>query len=750
MRRRRLVWVLAALVLPGLLVLAELTRHGWRHGVLAEPPTSPLLLDRQGRYLARLGAPDAAFGYWPLAATPARVAAATVALEDRRFRRHPGVDPLAVLRAAWQNLASAGRVSGASTLAMQVARMQRPGARGYWRKAEEMSAALFMTARHGREAVLRQYLRLVPYGNRIRGIGAAAQLYFGKPVADLSWAEVAFLAAIPQAPALSNPYRDDGRERARRRAAGVLERLAADGVLTSAARDTASQQLRRLRVQPRPYRPLAALHPVLAASERLRREPAAPVVVRARLDLDLQQRVSAELAAQLQHWRAAGADNAAALVVELADFSVRAWVGSAGYGRRSRAGAIDFVTTSRSPGSTLKPFIYALALERGVIAPDSVLADVPGGAGLANADRAFLGPLLPRQALANSRNLPAVRVLRDTGLHNVYWMLHRAGLHAAEAPADHYGLGLAVGALPSTLERLVTAYGALASDGVLRELRWFEHERPAGRRVLDRDATRLVTLFLADAQARLPSFQRMGSTDLGSAVALKTGTSQGYRDAWTVAWTPRYMVGVWVGRADAGPMHRLGGAGSAALLAGRILELLPDGGAGAGFAAPLDHRLHELCAYTGAAAGPGCTRVAREWLARPPRAPASQRVVLDRRSHTPAGPHTPARFLLVADLLREAPPAASPAQAGLRIVSPPDGLRLMRLAELPAARQTLALRAELGGPPRLLRWAVNGTPFAEAPSDAPLRWPLAPGDHQISVGLAAEPGWLASARVRVD
>jgi penicillin-binding protein 1C len=210
-------------------------------------------------------------------------------------------------------------------------------------------------------------------------------------------------------------------------------------------------------------------------------------------------------------------------------------VGSGGY-RGRYAGAVDFARATRSPGSTLKPFIYALAVERGVMKPSDVMADLPEGAsGIGNADGAFLGPMLPRQALANSRNVPAVNLLRGVGLDTAYRFFHDAGLHDLEAPADSFGLSMAIGSLPTSLERLVRAYGVLGDDGQLSDLVWRASSAGAVA-VLSPGTARLVTSFLSDLLARLPSFPRYGTTEHPFPVALKTGTSQGYRDAWIVAY----------------------------------------------------------------------------------------------------------------------------------------------------------------------------------------------------------------------
>lgn len=760
--RRGRIRLVAAVVLglpAAVLLLLALARSG-----LEAPAPTLLVTDRAGRFLGELPAPgDERLGFWPVEQVPPRVAAATIAIEDRRFRSHPGVDPLAIARAVRQNFSSGRRVSGASTLAMQVARMQRPGARGWLRKAVEGATAVALTLRHGRDGVLRHYLRVVPYGHRIHGIGYAARRYLDKPVDDLSWAEVAFLAAIPQSPARMDPYDPRGRVRAIARAGAILDRLAARGEIPEVELAAARAELATLRLPWRAARPEAALHPLLAIDRRLppgRRESAPRVATT--LDLELQQEV------QWLAWKAVdeaadrGAGNAAVMVVERDGWKVAAAVGSTGYFDATRAGAIDFLAEPRSSGSTLKPLLYALALERGLIAPNTILDDLgPGPGAIVNADGRFLGPMLPRTALANSRNVPAVTLLARLGLDPFYAALGDLGLHAQERPSVDYGLGLAIGSLPVTLERLVGAYTALAGDGRRFEPAWLDGEAATARERFVTEATaRRITQFLADPQARLPSFPRLGFSEYPFPVAVKTGTSSRFRDAWTVAWSERYLVGVWVGHPDARAMSRLTGYRIAARLAQSVLEHLHadelDGLAGAPFPPPRGAHAERLCALSGARATAACDRVAIEWVDDGevlPDCGAHRLLAFDRRSGRPASGATPASEIearTVVDLpsryagwlerqrmtaLPEGPgdPLAT-AAAGepvIEIVSPEPGSRLFLDPEVPASRNTLRLAAVVEPAIEQLVWYVDGVPFATVDRPYAARWPLAPGEHVV-------------------
>ena len=301
----------------------------WRARLTAPDPTF-LLRDRHGRFLGEVeAATDGRFGFWPLTDLLPRVVAATLAVEDRRFRLHPGVDPVAILRALRDNARKGRRVSGASTLAMQVARMQHPGPRSYPRKTLEAASALVMTLTHGREAVLRHYLRIVPYGNQIHGISYAARRYLDKPVQDLSWAETAFLSAIPQSPARMNPFHASGRRRAVARGRRILDLLLADGLLDASEHELAVEQIDRLAIPPAGERPRSALHALL----RLERDLEAPeqratladrLLVRTTLDLGIQDEVSWQVRRAVARWEGEDARNAAAIVLDRRSREVRA------------------------------------------------------------------------------------------------------------------------------------------------------------------------------------------------------------------------------------------------------------------------------------------------------------------------------------------------------------------------------------------------------------------------------------------
>ncbi len=746
---RRAAGALAIVV--GVVVLAWLGVAAARCRLVSPEPTVQLR-DRHGAFLGELG-PDGCRGHWPVESLPERVVAATLALEDRRFASHPGVDPVAVARAVAQNRRAGRVVSGASTVAMQVARMQDPGPRTLLRKATEALTALLLVDRYGRDAVLAQYLRLAPYGNNTCGIGYAARRYFDKPVEDLSWAETALLAAVPQSPRDHDPTEPEGLARASARARRILDALAADGTIDAVTHLTAVRELgTTVRIE-RPWRPEAAIHPVLALEPVARARPS-PLVVTS-LDLDLQRDVQQVLRRSVEGWRDQGAGNASAVVVDLATMQVLADVGSVDYDDEGHGGRIDWSRTRRYPGSTLKPFVYALALERGLADPGTILDDLQRGPdGIGNADGQFMGPLLPRVSLANSRNVPAIELTRRLGLEDTYALLARLGLHDDALPASHYGLSLAIGGMPTTPLALARAWGALATDGRLRDLQWTaDAPRPVGERVFTEETARWTALALSDPMARLPTFPRMGNGELPFPAAFKTGTSPEHRDAWTVAFTRRYLVVVWVGHPDWRPMDGLSGYRAASLLARRILlRLHPDdaqGLADTGFPPPEGWSPERVCPLTGDRAGPGCGVVVTEWFppGRAPDAPCAahvregDRVVVDLPPRYAAwqaerGWPAPARAALADD-----------APVRLSVVSPVDGAEVTRDPEAPPGMSSLRLSVSVHPPVDQVVWYVDGAPYAVVGPPYEARWALAPGEHVFEAGLPWRPEKSGAVRV---
>ncbi len=721
---------------------------------LVAPRPSVIVYDRHDSFITQVtfakDRDESDFGYWPLEKTPDRVVRATLALEDRRFGEHPGVDPKSIARALWKNFRGRGHRSGASTIAMQIARMQNPAPRNLLNKTIEAATAIALTARYGREALLAHYLRLTPYGNGSHGVAHAARYYFSKPVEDLSWAEIALLSAVPQSPTRMNLLRPDGLNRAIRRGQRALAELARQGVINAVEHADARRQLDAIQA-PNALRRPGALHVALFYERMVREGRISPNSaydprVRATVDLALQKETHRLARKYLAPWRDAGAQQAAVLIVDRATHGVLAQLGSIDYSD-FRAGSYDYTRVQRSPGSTLKPFIYALALERGVIKPTDILADLPEGAsGVNNADGAFLGPLLPRQALANSRNVPATNLLKQVGLDTTFRFLHDLGIHNVEAPAENFGLSMAIGSLPTTLEHLVRAYSALADDGRLSELVYAQGQPPReSKRLLSVDSARLIASFLSDPVARLPSFARYGATEYNYPVALKTGTSQGYRDGWLVAFSQKVIVGVWVGRGDAGAMKGVGGATAPARIAHALLNAIhgvkPGDIDGGRFPAPPGRVAVDICATSGKVSTGHCGQTLTEWV-KPAEMPPPAEAI-----------ETPAPMLRgwareegyrVAD--------AVPASGDVRLIvsTPENNSRIWSNPEQPASLNRLTLKARVEPRVEQIVWYVDGEPFAITDPDRAVYWPMRPGAHRIQARLPLRAGASKAVHVTIE
>ena len=750
---------------------------------LVSPEPGLLLLDRHGRFLDEVASEEKqGFGYWPLHTLPPRVVAATLTAEDRHFFSHPGVDPLAIVRAIWQNARSGRRASGASTIAMQVARMQEPGPRTLMKKARESFQALALVNKYGPEAVLKHYLRIAPYGNQIHGIAYAARRYFQKPLEDLSWAEIAVLTAIPQAPGRMNPASWAGRDYVAKRGRMILRNLYKRGILPKDDYNLAREQISRMGIPYLARRPIEVIHAVLAVEDRLKEQRLRQALqdrhlITVALDLDLQKEAVRIIGDALHQWEGLDVGNAAMIVIDRASQEVLVWVGSSGYFDTRQSGAIDYARVPRPAGSTLKPLLYAYALDRGIITPATVLDDLRRGPDyIENSDPLFFGPLLPREALANSRNVPAARLLAHMiGIENGYAFLGKLGLHKYERPPLYYGAGLAVGALPVTLENLVRAYTSLSDNGELNDLVWIRNiPVPSPRKVLSETSVRHVTLFLSDPMARLPSFPRMGGTEFQFPVAVKTGTSSGHRDAWVIAYSMKYIVGVWIGNPNAAPMKGLTGFAAASGIAHPMLSFLhaseESGLDDHGFPPPKGFRPVSICALTGQRATSACNRVFIEWFppGREPITPCRGHVQLaiDSRTGNPATPSTPHNFVEVrtyADLdpryavwtaaeglprppiqvikslqnqeTVPIPSLSAGRQVRVSIVSPESGIRLQSDPEMPSNLSTVALEAVVDPPVAQVVWYVDGAPYKVVDYPYKTRWPLKLGEHRFQVRL---------------
>lgn len=526
---------------------------------------STVVLDADGHLLRAF---PTAEDTWRLPTRPDQVdplyLAMLRAVEDRRFGWHPGVDPLAALRAVGQWARHGRVVSGASTLSMQTARLLRPKARTWGAKIRESLRALQLQARLGSDGVLAAYLTLAPFGGALEGVTAASLAWFGKEPAHLGPAEAALLVALPQSPERLRPDRHPAAARAARDR--VLERAAAAGIIPSAVAEAAKAS-----EVPTVQRPLPMLAPHLA--ERLATEAPRGAMVRTRVDGGLQRRLEALARAEAARLEP-GAD-LALVVLANGDRRLLASVGAAYWLSRQT----DLSQAVRSPGSTLKPFIYALAFDDLSLHPGTLLSDMPQRFGdwrPNNFDHDFHGTLTAREALQRSLNIPAVQVLERVGPTRFVALMQQAGARLAFPPGgEEPGLPLALGGVGIRLADLATLYAALADGGrVLPPSILADAPVPEAKRLVGEAAARAVLTVLEDSPAP-DGFASGGAVARARRVAFKTGTSFGFRDAWTVGSSADYTVAVWVGRPDGAPRPGAMGRGTAAPVLFRAFDLLP-------------------------------------------------------------------------------------------------------------------------------------------------------------------------------
>ena len=787
-RARRLAGAMVALAL----LMAWIRLGPLPGGLLdAPPPPSTVVLDRQGRVLFEARSDSGTRGTRLEAGVlPPLLVEATLAAEDKRFRSHVGIDPVALARAAVRNLWAGRIVEGGSTITQQVAKLlfarrdagrtARP-ARGamtrLFAKLREAIVALRLEHRLGKQEILALYLNLAPYGNQVTGAERASQLYFGCRAAMLTPAQAALLAALPQRPTTFNPLRSP--HAARPRQQWVLDRMAALDLLTASDREIARAERLSFHPggagQPAPH----FVEMVLAGFATSR-----PARIDTTLDAELQADVRGIIASQRATLIAHHANNVAVLVLHNPTGEWLAWEGSGDYFDTEHGGAINGPLMPRQPGSALKPFTYALAFESGYT-PASVLPDIPASFPTSepgviysprNYDGVYRGPLLARAALAGSENVPAVAMAAQLGVPDLIRFLRRARLSTFDRTAAHYGPGVTLGNAEVRLDELVAAYAALARGGIWRPARAVRAESaPAeseAERLVSQRTAFWVTDILSDAEAREYVFGRGGSLDLPFPVAVKTGTSQGYHDNWTIGYTREVTVGVWVGNFDRTPLagsSGVTGAGPvfhAVMLAAqrRVAGSVDDRGASPLAAVPPSVERVVVCTLSGMRASGVCPVRKSEWLPlgyselpcswhhdgedgslvvwpEEYRGWARTRGLLDEPGRRPVGGR---RLASGAAVQRASGPRRPPP---LQIVSPPDGAVYLIDPTLRRQYQTLPFR--VSGAPRgdAVEWTVNGQAAGTSRGGEDLHWPLEPGRHRI-VARDAE-GRSASVTVQV-
>lgn len=693
------------------------------------PVVSLKILDRNGLLLREVLSDEGGRCRWvTLRDISPYLVQATIAAEDRLFFFHRGVNPASTLRALWQNLNRRRVISGASTISQQLVRDLEPRRRNIFSKLREVWLAVRLENTVSKEEILTQYLNRIFYANQAYGAEAASRLYFAKPAAHLSLAEAAFLAAIPRAPLRLNPYRSFSAVRDQQKK--ILREMVGLGYVS---REECQRALcEEIRIVP--------------AGERFRAPHFCDLVlfrmtgprmgsVRTTLDYRLQEKIEALARGTMAFLSQRGISNCAVVVVENASGDILSLLGSNNFFDWQKQGQVNGATALRQPGSTLKPFIYALALERGMTAATRIedspaqWASLPGGYSPQNYDRRFHGPISLRQALACSYNVPAVAVLDAIGSDGLYLRLKSLGFESLKEAPSYYGVGLGLGNGEVTLLELVRAYAVLARQGLDLPLRSvIEAATPDGVRIAPRDPAEeqrifpsriafLVTDILADRDARTPAFGYQNPLSFPFPCAAKTGTTKDFRDNWTIGYTPRFTVGVWAGNFNGRPMHNVSGITGCGPLFRDVMLLLHQDGEWPDFPEPEGLCRVRVCSLTGMIPNSGCPGTIEEIFIKgtEPRntcpghafaRPEQTVFPTERGSRSPVLP---------------------------RILSPRDGDIFRLDPVLRAEHQQIKLKIALpdGMPVERVEWWVNGKKIGEAGNPYSLFWKMAPGSCTI-------------------
>jgi penicillin-binding protein 1C len=698
---------------------------------------------------------------------------AIVAAEDGRFYQHGPLDLQALARASRDNLQAGQVVSGASTITMQLARMVQPVPPHLGGKLQEVWMAWRLAAGMNHDQILAAYVNRLPMGGNIYGVEAAAQIYFGVSAQDLTLAQATLLAALPNAPNALNPHNNwDG---LKRRQLYVLNQMVKDGYLTVAqARQVAAEPVS---LQTRQQGIQAAPHFLFWLAPQL--PPQYPATLRTSIDLSLQQFVEAQVQQTVASLRQHQGKQAAAIVIENRTGQVLAYVGSPDYFSRGVPNQYDGVQALRQPGSTLKPFLFQLALENRTIRPTTILADVPTHYAIPGAqlyspqdyNERYHGPVRVRLALGNSLNIPAVRVLEQIGVGNFLKRLRELGFSHLNRSPEYYGLGLTLGSGEVSLWELASAYLLMARQGQQAPLQVFAPDSPvqlaslpspaspASHPIGDANTWALITDILSDPHARARAFGVDSVLQLPFSAAVKTGTSSNYRDTWTVGFSRDYTVATWVGNFNGAPMRNISGVTGAAPLWQRIMLHLHQNQEPAGFAPPANMVRRPICALSGYKPNPACPTVVQEYI------PMTELSNYDRQAdpvfqlvNNGSGRqqyrlHLPPEYnqwlvnqpnLWAMANVATAPRAASPQQSvsadyPLRIAFPQNGDYFLwyepraAVGAAPKSNDDQKLKLQLThAPQHPVRWRLNGKLLSEQTA-ASLFWRLQPGHWTLQV-----------------
>jgi penicillin-binding protein 1C len=713
---------------------------------------------------------------------------ATLATEDRNFYQHPGVDLVGVLRAVWINLRGGEVLAGGSTITQQVARtlLLDPEERfenTLRRKLRESILAWQLTQAYSKNEILALYLNQTYYGGYAYGVEAAAQTYFGKPAAELDLAESALLAGLPQAPSLYNPLRNP--EEAKERQWVVLGLMEKEGMISSETRALAEEE--PLVYAAAPY-PMEAPHFVLWVRSQL--DQLLPTEARNRsitvhtsLDLDWQRHAERAIEDHLERIRkdrgglGHNVNNAALVAIDSRTGEIRAMVGSRDYSSTDIDGAVNMAISPRQPGSALKPIIYAVALDPTRQNPwtaATMILDVPTTFELhdgkaytpSNYDLRFRGPVLVREALASSLNVPAVIALDTIGFDSLFALAAEMGITTFGSPQES-DLSLALGGSEVSLLELTTAYGTFSTGGHRLDpigitrivtgsgVTLFQATPMKGKRVMDERVAWLISDILSDNDARTPGFGPNSALQIDRPAAVKTGTTSNFHDNWTVGYTPGLVVGVWVGNTDHEPMIDIDGLSGAAPIWHQFIRTVLSGQPKTDFERPPGLKQVRICSLSGLLPTEACPYQRLEWFiegTEPTQADTFYQIVtIDSRTGLLADestPHEYRREQVVLDLPVEAhawarregiplladlqPGTPQEAEKTIFMVSPGQNTTYYLSNQVPAETQRIHIQAAVQLDAQEVSFWVDGERVASL-SAPPYEtwWPAEEGDHQV-------------------
>ena len=698
--------------------------------------------------------------------------------EDQYFYRHPGVNPVALLRGAIRTYALGQPPQGGSTITMQLARLtQRMNTRSIGGKLRQMGHALWLEARYSKRDILAAYLNLAPFGANIEGVGAASIIHFGKRPDALNTPEALTLAVIPQAPTRRNLSRNlAGTEQVGLQA--VRTRLA-ERWREQRSLSSDDARLLALPVHLHAANELPFRAPHVAAALIAQHRPNQPTQIDATIDPTLQALTERMVRSYVRRHERVGINNAAAMLVDTRTMAVRALVGSANFHNSAIAGQVNAATAKRSPGSTLKPFVYALAMDQGVIHPLTVLRDAPSAFGTftpENFDLGFIGPITAHDALIRSRNVPAVWLAGQINNPSLHGFLKAAGVQRL-AEAERYGLALALGAAEVSMEELATLYATLANGGVVKPLRYRANDPISdGTRLLSEEASFMTHQVLRDNPR--PEGMRAGAR-AGLPIGWKTGTSWGFRDAWSAGMFGQYVLIVWVGNFDGSSNAELVGGKTAGPLFFQIADAIQAAQPGLtdpNTDPPAGLIRVDVCAASGDLPNAHCPKTVATWFS-PGRSPIRvsdihRAVAIDIRSGSVACADTDPRFVRndvyefwssemqrvfhQAGLPRRTPrvtdcgdhSTASEQTAGAApaITSP---LRGAAYALRSGRIEPVALAANADGDVAKLYWFINDSFIQAARPNEPVQWQPR-GEGRFTVRVVDERGRADSRILQVS